>query len=127
MPVTDVRIFHYANCSSCRKALTALQASGLEIEERDIFRQRLTANEIRGILTELGQSPHDLLSRRSTPFRELGLAEKTLSEDELIQLMSEHPALIRRPVILGSNEHLIGFSAKALGEMIASIERGKTQ
>ena len=117
--MTDTRIYLYANCSSCRKADAQLAESGIDYARRDIFKHPLTIDEISELLAEIGKSPDDVLSRRSIPFRQLGLADRKLADDELIQLMSEHPALLRRPIIISGSEVLVGYSLRAVERVIA--------
>jgi Spx/MgsR family transcriptional regulator len=117
--LSDIRIYLYANCSSCRKADATLAASGQTYDRRDIFKQPLTAEEIRSLLAEIGKRPVDVLSRRSVPYRELELANRSVADDELVQLMSLHPALLRRPIVIAGDQSLIGYSQHALDDLIA--------
>lgn len=125
--VADVQIFYYANCSSCRNALAMLEERGVSLDSRDIFKSRLSVDEIRSLLTRIDRSATDVLSRRSIPYRELGLADRPVSDDELITLMAEYPALLRRPIIIGGGTSQVGFSRTALAELIESIQQGKTE
>ena len=47
----------------------------------------------------MGISPRELLRTGEAVYRELGLARRELSDDELIRLMAEHPDLIQRPIV----------------------------
>ena len=80
----SVRIYLYSNCSSCRDALAMFQDAGLDPEVRDIFRDKLTSDEIGALLSEIDRKPSEVLSTRSTPYRELGLATQNPTEDELV-------------------------------------------
>ena len=55
-----------------------------------------------------------MLSPRSRPYRELGLADRAVSDDELLALMSEFPALIRRPLVAAGDRLLVGFDRPGL-------------
>ena len=43
-----------------------------------------------------------LLREKGTPYAELGLADPTWSDDELIDHMMAHPILINRPIVVTS-------------------------
>ena len=58
--------------------------AGLDVDRGDIIKRALTANELRQLLSEIGKRPFDVLSKRSTPYRELGLASRPVADDELI-------------------------------------------
>src|SRR3546814_16334479 len=52
------------------------------------------------LIARMGISARQLLREKGTPFAELGLADPTLSDDQLIDAMIEHPILINRPIVL---------------------------
>ena len=47
----------------------------------------------------MGITPRQLLRTGEAVYRELGLGQQELSDDELIRLMVEHPELIQRPIV----------------------------
>jgi arsenate reductase len=47
----------------------------------------------------LGISARELLRKGEAKYKELGLADKSLSEDHLIKSMLEFPILIERPIV----------------------------
>lgn len=67
-----------------------------------------------------GLRPSEVLSTRSRAYRDLGLAEKQLSEDELLDLMVQEPTLLRRPLIVGPSGALVGFNQKQLEALTAA-------
>ena len=44
-------------------------------------------------------APRDLLRTSEPVYRELDLKRRTLTDDEIIELMVEHPDLIQRPIV----------------------------
>lgn len=112
--MAQIRIYLYGNCSSCKNAEHVLNAAGVDYDRRDIFKDRLTVAEVNTLLEEIGKLPNEVLSRRSIPYRELGLAERDVTDDELVALMSEHPGLLRRPIVIAPGEVQVGFSRSAL-------------
>lgn len=118
--MTPIRIYLYSNCSTCRVADAILAASGREIVRRDIFKAKLSAAEITSLLGEIGKTPFEVLSTRSIPYRELGLANRDVGADELIALMSEYPGLLRRPIIIAGDTKQVGFKWSAVEALVAS-------
>ena len=53
-------------------------------------------------------SPRDLLRTSEQVYRDLGFAKKELSDDELIDLMIEHPDLIQRPIVERGKRAVLG-------------------
>jgi Spx/MgsR family transcriptional regulator len=113
-----IRLYSYSNCSSCKNAERVLREAGVAFEQRDLFGQPLSALEITTLFGKIGKTPGEMLSRRSVPYRSLGLADKDLDERGVIDLMAEHPALVRRPIIVVGNAVVVGFNRTALMQLL---------
>lgn len=50
-----------------------------------------------------------VLNPRSPRYKELGLAEKTLSKAEAIALVLDDPNLLRRPLVLAKGKAVLGY------------------
>lgn len=70
-----------------------------------------------GLLARAGLTPHDALSKRSRAYKELGLAERTVSDDELLDLMIAEPTLLRRPLVIGEKGSTVGFNRGRMEEL----------
>ena len=92
---------------------------GLELEERDYFKEPLSESE----LSELASlaSLSDLFAWRSPSFKKLELAGRDLSEAEMMKLMLEEPRLIRRPVTRVGNKLIIGSNQKQIELELADL------
>lgn len=90
---------------------------------RDFFRERFTRAELAAVLTRAGLSPRDALSKRSRAYKELGLAGRAVSDNELLELMIAEPTLLRRPLVVG-DETVLGFDRDALGRLAARSQTG---
>lgn len=55
----------------------------------------------------LGVGPHDVLRRNDRAFKKLGLSGEE-SEDRLIELMTEHPTLLQRPIGIAGRRAAVG-------------------
>lgn len=122
--MSQIRMYMYGNCSSCRSAESILSAAKVDFQRRDIFKQRLTVEELNALFCEIGKRPVDLLSRRSIPFRTLDLANRELDDVTIIELMSQHPALIRRPIVIAPGVVHVGFNRSALESLGREYGRG---
>lgn len=60
----------------------------------------------------------EFLNPRNNLYRELGMKENPPPRKKAIQLMAENPNLIRRPLAKKGNTLLLGFDAKALGNLV---------
>lgn len=78
---------------------------------RDLFKQPLSRDELRALLK--GRPAATIFARRSPTARKLGLDPARLSDEELIDLMAQHPTLIRRPLLVRGDELIVGFDRAA--------------
>ena len=92
----------------------SLSQRGVELAERDFFRDRFTQEELRELLVK--RPPSELFSWKSPSFKALGLEAEQRNDDDLIRLMLQEPRLIRRPLVRVGDRLIIGADKKALEE-----------
>ncbi len=93
-----------------------LSQKGLDIEERDFFKNLFSEAELRGFLK--GRRASDIFAWRSPSFKALGLEAGSLSDDDLVRLMLQEPRLVRRPLIQIGDELIIGVDTRALERVL---------
>ncbi|HEU5197041.1 MAG TPA: ArsC/Spx/MgsR family protein [Methylomirabilota bacterium] len=81
---------------------------------RDLFKQPLTAAEIKALAAKAPGGVRGLLSTRTSQYKALGLDTKKVSDEQLIALMAKEPRLLRRPLTLAGNRLVVGFDGAAL-------------
>ncbi|MGM9886507.1 MULTISPECIES: transcriptional regulator Spx [unclassified Lactococcus] len=98
------------SCTSCRKARAWLQSHKVPYIEHNILTQPLTPDDLRKILTKTENGTEDIISTRSKVFQKLAVDVDNLTINELIDLVSEFPNLLRRPIITDEKRLQIGFN-----------------
>jgi len=122
MPVKQpdlLLFFGLKNCDTCSKAQTWLQEHAVKYEFRDVRSEGVDRERLqRWLSAPLAEL---LINRRSTTWRKLSVAEKLLSETDPVQILLQHPSLIKRPVLERHGRILlIGFSANDFREHLLS-------
>ncbi len=92
---------------------------GLELEERDYFKEPLTESEVLELASLASLS--ELFAWRSPSFKKLDRAAEEVSEPEMLRLMLEEPRLIRRPVTRIGDRLVIGSNQKMLEQELADL------
>lgn len=106
----SLKLYGLKNCDTCRKALKALGAAGVEHTFVDVRADGVSAQQIAAWANAVGWEK--LLNTKSTTWRGLGEAEKTeMDEAKAVALMSEHTTLIKRPVIEANGSVTVGWTA----------------
>lgn len=106
-----IRVFHYAKCSTCRKALAWLTARGIPFEAVDIVSHPPSAAELSRVLRESGLPVKKLFNTSGVSYRSGGYAERMpkLSETQALDELAADGKLIKRPLVLGPGLALVGF------------------
>ena len=102
------KIYHNARCSKSRATLAILEQNDVDFEVVNYLVNPPSESEIKSILKDLGINARDLLRKGEAKFKELGLSDKTLSEEHLIKSMIEFPILIERPIVRTEKGAVIG-------------------
>jgi arsenate reductase len=103
-----IRILHNPRCSKSRATLALLQEQGVEPEITLYLDNPPDASELKTVLTRLGLTAREFMRKGETEYRELGLADESLTEDQLIAAMAANPRLIERPIVLANGRAAIG-------------------
>lgn len=110
MPPTDqpVTVLHNTACSTSRAALSAADAAGAEVTVVQYLKQPLGHDELLALIGKLEDPPADLV-RKDGFFRQLGLAAADFVTPEAVaDLLTEHPRLMQRPVLVRGDRAIIG-------------------
>jgi arsenate reductase/regulatory protein spx len=76
----------------------------------------LSKAELRALLG--GRPAATIFASRSPTVKKLGLDVGTLDDEQMLDLMAEHPTLIRRPLLVDGGELVVGFDRKAYAERL---------
>ena len=95
-----VTIYHNPNCGTSRNVLAMIRNSGEEPEIIEYLKVPPTREKLAELIGRMGISVRDLLRQRGTPYRELGLGDACLTDDQLLDAMMAHPILINRPIVV---------------------------
>lgn len=112
-------IYHNPRCSKSRETLQILQDNNVEPEIIEYLEQPPTAAELAAIITRLGIGARDLLRTTEKIYRDAGLDDSSLTEDEIIEAICEHPALLQRPIVVAGDKAIIGRPPARVLEIIA--------
>jgi len=106
--MTAIQILHNPRCSKSRQTLALLEEKGIEPEIIKYLDTPPSAAELKSILQKLNISARDLLRKGEDEYKTLNLADLTLTEEQLIEAMVNHPKLIERPIVIKDGQAKIG-------------------
>ena len=116
--MADVTIYHKPTCTTCRQAIQVLKDSGKPFKTVNYYEEPFTRAQLKGLLKKAGLSPRDILRTKEDDYKELGLAKKNLSDDELIDMMVTHPDLIQRPIVEKGERAILARPAETVKQLL---------
>jgi len=115
-----VVFFTYPSCTSCRKTKAWLTEKGVSYEERHLFKNPPSVDELKEILKRTPNGTDEILSTRSQLFKNLDIDIEDLKVSELLELLSKDPRLLKRPIVIDQESVVIGYNKPALEQHFAS-------
>jgi len=95
-----------------------LKESGVDFEAIDYYIDPIPKTKLKELLTKMKLSAKDILRTKEPVYRELKLAERKLSDEELIELMVKYPDLIQRPIVEKGNNAILARPAEKIKEIL---------
>jgi Spx/MgsR family transcriptional regulator len=112
MAKTKIKFLQKPSCTSCRKAKAFLEKRKVELDLRDLGKDRLSVEELDKLI---GKRDYRMfLNTRNELYRTRKMKANPPSRDEALKLMAEEPNLIRRPVVLRGADIVLGYDEEAL-------------
>jgi arsenate reductase (glutaredoxin) len=113
--MSKLRVYHYPQCSTCKKALKWLSSHEVSVDLIDIVKQPPSKRELREALASAGVPLKKLFNTSGASYREGKFGERlaTMSEAEALDALAADGKLIKRPLLLGKGFALVGFDEAA--------------
>ena len=103
-----VHLYGIKNCDNVRKAIKFLKTNELDFTFRDFRESPVDTEDIQSWI-DAGATINQLFNTRGTTYRTLKLKEKNLDDYGKLTWMAKENMLIKRPVIITSNNILVGY------------------
>ena len=113
------KFYFLGNCNTCQRILNHLELNE-DFEHHDIKKTPLDSEELEHLKTMAG-SYEALFSKRAKLYKELGLKEKSLDEDDYKNYILEHYTFLKRPVLVLNDQLFVGNSPKVINSAITAL------
>jgi len=95
-----------------------LRESGVPFEKVNYYIAPLSRKKLTELIRKLNMKPRELLRKGEAIYKELGLADRELSDSEVIALMVEHPDLLQRPIVERGDRAVLGRPTENVKELL---------
>ena len=110
----------YPKCTTCQKAMKWLDDNRIEYEFRDIKLDNPTLDELTDWHKKSGLPLKKFFNTSGLLYKSLDLKNKlpSMSEGEMLKLLSSDGMLVKRPLLIGEDFVLVGFKESEWKEKI---------
>lgn len=106
------------NCDTIKKAKNWLTENDIAFDFHDYRKQGVPQETLSEAIQQLGWEP--LVNKRGTTFRQLSDEQKaSLDEATAIPLLTQYPAMIKRPLLTVDGKCHLGFKPAQYQEIFA--------
>ncbi|WP_193531730.1 arsenate reductase (glutaredoxin) [Roseateles aquatilis] len=111
-----MKILHNPLCSKSREALALLESRGPKPRIIEYLVHPLSLRDLQALRRRLGQPVRAMLRDNEDLYRELNLADPTLTDTQLLQAIADHPKLLQRPIVIDGERALIARPPELLND-----------
>lgn len=112
----NILLYGIHNCDTVKKARKWLDANDMDYQFVDFRKDGTDKQKIARWIDKAGAET--VLNKRGTTWRKLLPEQQQIESDQaLVELLSEQPTLIKRPVLEAGDKLLIGFSEASYSEI----------
>lgn len=111
MEKSMIKFICYPKCTTCQRAKKWLDDNGVKYEERDIKLDNPTYDELKSWHSISGLDVRKFFNTSGLIYKSMELKDKlpSMSDDEMIRLLSTDGMLVKRPLLVDEGCVIIGF------------------
>lgn len=94
-----ITIYHNPKCTTSNNVLNMIRAKGVEPVVIEYLKTPPSRAKLKAMLAAMNFTPRDILRSSGTPYDELNLDNKDLSDEAILDAIEAHPILIQRPIV----------------------------
>ena len=116
--MSELTVYEKRSCTTCRKLASLLEERGVDFDRVDYHVEPLSEEEIRELVRKTGRPASELFRAREAVYGELGLGDREVDDDEAIALMTKHPELLQRPVVVRGDRAVLARPVERVLELL---------
>ena len=112
-------MYHLANCTTCQAIIkeTGVEKKGFVMQ--DIRTEKITSTQLEE-MKKMAGSYEALFSRRALKYKELGLKDKKLTENDYRDYILKEDTFLKRPVTIMGDKIFVGNEKKTVAALKAA-------
>jgi arsenate reductase len=123
--VMDVIIYHNPECGTSRNVLGLIRNAGIEPHVIEYLKTPPSRAMLRTLIERMRVPVRAVLREKGTPFKELGLDNPALTDEQLLDAMMAQPILINRPIVIASRGVRLCRPSETVLDILPASQRGE--
>lgn len=115
------KIYCLDSCTTCQRILKEIGADKKGFTLQNIKEEKITADQL-DEMKKLSGSYESLFSRRALKYKEMGLKDKQLTENDIRKLILEEYTFLKRPVAILGKKIFAGSEKKTVEALRKAAE-----
>ena len=115
-----LHIIGIPNCDKIKKTKNWMDSNEIEFEFINVKKEPLTIDELADLEFKVGIDV--LVNKRGTTYRTLGLKDKELSTEEMLEVLEQNQSMIKRPILVIEDAVLVGYDEEAFKNFLKENE-----
>lgn len=115
------KIYHLGNCTTCQAIIRETQIDKKGFDMQDIKFEKITAPQLEE-MKKISGSYESLFSRRAMKYKERGLKDKKLGENDYRDLILEEYTFLKRPVVVMGDKLFTGSEKKTVAALKQALK-----
>lgn len=115
------KMYHLAHCTTCQAIIKQTGADKASLNFQNIREEKITAKQLEE-MKKLAGSYEALFSRRALKYKELGLKDKQLTEEDYKNYILAEDTFLKRPVTIVNNKIFIGNDKKTVEALKKALQ-----
>lgn len=122
--MSSLKIYCHPTCSTCKKALSIIRSRISDIEIVNLLEEAPNKNELKLMLKSVDGNIRKIMNTSGDLYREMNMKDKVpeMSEGEILDMLTKHGMLVKRPFIIHNDKGIVGFNEETLNELLSEIE-----
>jgi arsenate reductase (glutaredoxin) len=112
-----ITIYHNPRCAKSREGLCEIETLNQPFTVKKYLEDPFTKSEFQDVIKKLNLKPIELVRTKESIWIE-NYKGKTLSDEEIIEIMLKNPKLIERPIIVNGNKAIIARPLDKIKEFL---------
>ncbi|MEA3090357.1 MAG: hypothetical protein QOJ04_1699 [Caballeronia sp.] len=119
-----ITIYHNPACGTSRNTLALICNAGIEPDVVEYLKTPPSRDTLSSVIEDAGLSVRQAIREKEKLFTELGLADASLTDEQLLDAMLTHPVLINRPFVVTPAGTRLCRPSELLLEILPEAQKG---